>query len=432
MGKQTNLGAGEQLSAAATTGESSAAGNSSSKPASVWGNRDFFWLFVGRTIAQAGTAVTSIAIPWLILELTGSATQTGLAFAVGFIPYLLLSLPAGVWADTWNRKTLMVAADSGRLLLLLLIPLVLWLFGDIPILLLFAVQAGISLLSALFDAAYSACLPNVVQAEHLQQANAALQMGASFSRIGGRVGGGLLIVVFDAANTLLVDVSTYAISILTIYFIRASFSKERQGKAPASLFDGMREGLRYVWERKTLRMLALFSMLVNLVGPGMDLALIYRANQELHLSAHWAGYIMAGLSGGMLAGSFFLARIKNRFSTRSLLTVSTLLQVIPPFLFAITHAPVVLVLGQVMIGCLIIVWSVTTTTLRQSTVPDELQGRCASVFRIIAWVTIPLGSTVAGVVNEAWGSAVFFLIAGSVLCLVCFSFLQTRSKLVLN
>ncbi|ARU62842.1 hypothetical protein CBW65_19075 [Tumebacillus avium] len=170
-------------------------GSRHTAPSSVWNNRDFFWLFLGRTIAQAGTAVTSIAIPWLILELTGSAMQTGLAFAVGFVPYLLLSLPAGVWADTMNRKTLMVAADCGRLLLLLSIPLVQWLFGEIPILLLFAVQAGISLLSALFDAAYSACLPNLVEGRQLQQGNAALQLGSSLSRIGGRVAGGMLIAV---------------------------------------------------------------------------------------------------------------------------------------------------------------------------------------------------------------------------------------------
>ncbi|ARU62843.1 hypothetical protein CBW65_19080 [Tumebacillus avium] len=228
---------------------------------------------------------------------------------------------------------------------------------------------------------------------------------------------------------MLIDVLAYAVSILTIFFIRASFSRERKSAASNGMFAGIKEGLRYVWNMKTLRMIALFSMLVNLVGPGMDIALIYRANQELHLSAAWAGYIMAGLSGGMFAGSLLLARAKQRIDTKNLLAAVTALQVIPPFLFALVGTPAVLVLGQVLTGCLIIVWNVTSTTLRQSTVPDELQGRCASVFRIIAWVTIPLGSAIAGAVSEVWGSPVFFLIAGAVLVLVGLSFWRTRRSL---
>lgn len=66
---------------------------------SIWQNRDFVSLLVGRTVSQLGTAVTTFVIPWMLLEVTGSATQTGIAFAIGFVPYILVSLPAGVWAD---------------------------------------------------------------------------------------------------------------------------------------------------------------------------------------------------------------------------------------------------------------------------------------------------------------------------------------------
>lgn len=177
---------------------------------SIWKNKDFLWLFTGRTISQLGTSITTFAIPWLLLQLTGSAIQTGIAFAVGFVPYLLLSLPAGVWADQHNRKTMMIIADSGRLILLLSIPLTHLLVGEIPVFLLYAVQAGVSMFSALFDAAYGACLPNIVDRSQLQEGNAALQTGFSMSRIGGPVIAGILISLLGAANTLLFDVASYA------------------------------------------------------------------------------------------------------------------------------------------------------------------------------------------------------------------------------
>jgi MFS family permease len=62
-------------------------------------NRDFIVLVAGRTISQFGTAMTTFVIPWLFLQITGSGTKTGIAFAIGFIPYIIVSLPAGVWAD---------------------------------------------------------------------------------------------------------------------------------------------------------------------------------------------------------------------------------------------------------------------------------------------------------------------------------------------
>jgi MFS family permease len=386
---------------------------------SIWRNRDFVWLFFGRTLSQFGTAVTAFAIPWLLLQLTGSAAQTGIAFAVGFVPYLLLSLPAGVWADRYNRKTLMIVADGGRLLLLLSIPLAHVLVGHIPILLLYAVQAGVSLFAALFDAAYGACLPNLVERSQLREGNAALQTGFSISRIGGPVLAGVLVAVLGAAHTLLVDVSSYIISILTLLLIRAPFSVERSTTARRSMRDDVREGIHHVWKMEPIRMLALLTMLVNLVGPGMDIALLYRANHELLLPSGWSGMIMAGLSGGMLVGSLLIGRAARRFRPGAMLLVSTTGLVVPPLLLTVSDTPVVMLLVQVLVGLLLIAWNVQSTTLRQSLVPDHLLGRCVSIFRLIAWITIPLGCAAAGAISEAWGARAFFLIAGGVHAGVC-------------
>ena len=162
----------------------------------------------------------------------GSATQTGIAFAVGFVPYLFLSLPAGVWSDRFNRKNLMILADSGRLILLLSIPLVHVLSGETPVLL-YCVQGGISLFSAVFDSAYGSCLPNIVGRSQLQEANAALQTGFSMSRIGGPLIAGILVSLLGTADTLFADVASYAGSIITLmvfvfFRITENYSSRKQ------------------------------------------------------------------------------------------------------------------------------------------------------------------------------------------------------------
>ncbi|MBA4544604.1 MFS transporter [Thermoactinomyces daqus] len=393
---------------------------------SIWKNKDFLWLFTGRTISQLGTSITTFAIPWLLLQLTGSAIQTGIAFAVGFVPYLLLSLPAGVWADQHNRKTMMIIADSGRLILLLSIPLTHLLVGEIPVFLLYAVQAGVSMFSALFDAAYGACLPNIVDRSQLQEGNAALQTGFSMSRIGGPVIAGILISLLGAANTLLFDVASYAVSILTIFFIRASFSEVSKPKNQTNMLANISEGVRYIWNIKVIRVLALSSMLVNLVGPGMDIALIYRIKNELHLASDWAGIIMAGLSCGMVVGSLGIGQVKKRFSMGTLMMISTIGLVLPPFILTLSTNPIVILLVQFLIGFMLVAWNVQTTTIRQSVIPDHLLGRCVSIFRLIVWVSVPVGGTASGFITEKWGASIFFLFAGCVLCVVFLIFLKTK------
>lgn len=108
-------------------------------PEALWKNADFNWLMAGRTVSELGTAMTTFVIPWLLLQITGSGTQTGIAFAIGFIPYLCISFPAGVWADRFDRKALMIVADAARLVLLLSIPATSLVTGFAPLCLLYLV-----------------------------------------------------------------------------------------------------------------------------------------------------------------------------------------------------------------------------------------------------------------------------------------------------
>jgi predicted MFS family arabinose efflux permease len=394
--------------------------------AKVWKNPDFLLFIGGQTISQLGSAISTFAIPWLLLQLTGSGAETGIAFAIGFVPYLLVSLPAGVWADRWNRKALMMCADAMRLLFIVSIPICHALSGHTPLALLYVVQAGISLFSGIFDASYGSCVPNLVTRSQIKAANSGLQAASSLSRITGPVIAGALVTVLGPANILLGDASSFLVSILTLVLIRSPFQSASTSGHPTKLLADVREGLHYVWQQKTIRTLALFSMLVNLVGPGMDVALIYRLQHEIHLASGWAGVVMTGLGCGMFMGSFTLAWLNRRLTTGVLLITATALQVIPPFILAVLRAPLLMVLVQFVIGILLVIWNVQTVTLRQLLVPDWILGRCVSVFRMIAWISIPLGDATAGVVSQAFGSSVYFVVAGAVIAVV--SVICARSK----
>ena len=116
----------------------------------------------------------------------------------------------------------------------------------------------------------------------------------------------------------------------------------------------------------------------------MDVALIFRIQHELHMSSGWAGIIMTGLSCVMVIGSIFIRWLGKRFTMGALITVSTIGQVLPPFVLAVSTNPEVIVIAQFTVGVLLVAWNVQTSTLRQFIIPDHLLGRCVSVFRMIA------------------------------------------------
>ncbi len=122
------------------------------KPRRLWRNRDYMLLWSGQAVSSIGTQVSTIAFPFLVLAMTGSATQAGLMGAVRAVPYLIFSLPAGALIDRWNRKRVMIICDTGRALALGSIPAAL-LLAQLTLLQLYIVSAVEGTLFVFFNLA---------------------------------------------------------------------------------------------------------------------------------------------------------------------------------------------------------------------------------------------------------------------------------------
>src|SRR5262249_52482995 len=126
-------------------------------------------LWSGQTVSIFGTYVSQLALPLLVLALTKSPTQAGLLTAVGMLPYLLLSLPAGALVDRWNRKALMIWCDTARWLTLGSIPLA-YALGHLSVAQLYVVAAVAGIGDVFFGLAQTSSLPQVVAPSQLSRA----------------------------------------------------------------------------------------------------------------------------------------------------------------------------------------------------------------------------------------------------------------------
>ncbi|MBV9279525.1 MAG: MFS transporter, partial [Chloroflexi bacterium] len=188
-------------------------------------NRDFILLRGGQAISVLGSQVAQIAFPLLILSLTGSPAKAGLVAFLESLPNLLFNLPAGAFVDRWDRKRVMILCDSGRTLAMGSIVLALWLNRlSLAQLCLVAFLEGS--LGVFFNAAESACLPQVVAREQLAAALSQNEVANRGTVMLGRPLGGLL---YSAGRSIpfLADAVSYAVSVVSLLFIRTQFQEER-------------------------------------------------------------------------------------------------------------------------------------------------------------------------------------------------------------
>jgi MFS family permease len=373
---------------------------------SLWRNRDFLLLWSGQMVSSIGSQVSLVAFPWLILTLTGSPVQAGLMASIRLIPYLLFGLPAGAFIDRWDRKRVMILCDSVRALALGSIPIA-FVLGHLTAGQLYLVSFTEGALFIFFGLAETACLPHVVSREQLPAATAQNEFIYSVS---GLLGPSLSGMLYSLGNALpfLADAISYAASVCSLFFIKATFQEERV-VATRHLRAEIVEGLSWLWHHRVMRFIALLVGGLNLSSIGYVLIVLVIA-QDQHASKPLIGFIFACGGIGSIIGAFLADPLMKRFSFGPLLIWATWAWALTWLPFAFTPNPFVLGLVTAAGFVVVPIHASIHYTYRLMHIPDQLQGRVNSVYRIILFGGQALGLVLTGALIQATGPVMTVLI----------------------
>src|SRR5256714_5537197 len=280
-------------------------------------NRHFMLLQIGQLLSTAGTSSTSIAYPLLVLALTHSPAKAGIVAFARSLPWAVFALPAGLAADRWSRKRLMIAADGVRVLAIgSLAATILLHRGAFWQVVLVAVVDGAG--GALFSAGQTGALRAVVPARQLPAAAGAETGRAAVVRLAGPPLGGAL---FGVARGLpfLVDAFSYAFSTVSLLAMRTPFQEEREPHT-ASLRSRLAEGFQFVWGQPFLRTCALLFGLANFIGPGVLFAVVVIGRQQ-RLSGGEVGALIAVFGACLLLGSLVSPLVRRLLPVRAVLVL---------------------------------------------------------------------------------------------------------------
>ena len=370
---------------------------------------DFRRLWFGQTISVFGDQVTGLGLPLVaVLTLGADASQMGLLTAVGLLPNLLFSLPAGVWLDrVRSRRRLMIGADLGRAALIGSIPLA-FALGVLAMPQLYVVGFLSGSLAVLFDLSWNTLFVSVTARERYVEASALLNGSRSLASVGGPTIGGLLVQVIGAPLALLADAASFLGSVVFLRRIRASEPPIVADED--SIRDRLLAGLSFVLGDRLMRPTLLSVATVNLFTFASSALLILYVTTLLGVSPGLLGLALGTGAVGAVIGAIFASRIGRRLGMGPAYALGLI--IFPASMLLIPLAgpgmpmPLILTLlfaSEFGAGFGVMILDVNVGAIITARTPDRIRARAGGAFRFINYGVRPIGALLGGLLGEALG-----------------------------
>lgn len=377
--------------------------------------RRFWAVWGGSSASYLGEGLLFGALPLLAASLTRDARLISITDALNQSGWLLLGLASGVLADRLPRLRIMWVANASRAVVAAVFAALVTIGGaSLPAV--YALGLLLGLAAPFFDNASSALLPELVGPSQFQRANSLTQMALALAaNLLGPVAGTATYVLWPAAPFWFAAVAYAGGSVVTLFISRRSPGKAaHQGEA--THLELLKEGLGHLLRHRELRTLALAVGMVNFVTSGAIAVLVLYVLQELRLPEVAYGLVTATFAAGALVGALLTVRLTGRLGERTGVLFSLAAFGVATAALGLFPQPVVAFAAFAVVGFFSMVWNITVNSYRQRVVPLDLLGRVTSVYRMLAFLAMPLGALGAGLLTHAIGLR-WTYIAGGVLLL---------------
>ena len=359
--------------------------------------------FIATSISNVGDGMEHAAAPLLALSLTHDPRLiAGVSFATA-LPWLVLTLPAGVYIDRFNRKHLMVAVNAIRTVLYALIAYSAW-QGSLTIWSFMLILLGVGCCEVIFDMSAQAFLPAIVPPDLLEKANGRLYTAEVIANSFVGLPLGAWAFVAAVGIPFGANAASFALAALLVSTIHLpSKDQPAVNVQPQSFRADLAEGVKWLWANKLIRTLAIMLGITNMATMFGDAIFVKYAADELGVTGRGYGLLLSLMAIGSIVGGFVGDRIAKRLGPPlAMITSFGVFSTVGLIYFFMPHIWSVAIAVSVM-GLAGTTWTIVTVSLRQRIIPAELFGRVNSVYRLIGTGSISLGALIGGQIAYSYG-----------------------------
>ncbi len=370
---------------------------------------NFILFSLGKFVSIFGASIYSFAMGLHVLKITGSGVSFALTLIVSIIPMLIINPFAGVVADKFDKKKIVVAMDILNGIFLILLYIVSSIY-DLNLPMIYVSTFITTIFTTIFGISMESAVPNIVSENMLININSISKIIDSISSILGPMVGGIVFAFIDIRYFILFNGISYIFSGISEMFIDFKYNYDRiNGKEDSiSFVEDMKKGLEYIIERKDI--IGIFSVFISLnffMGLSITIPLPYIINNVLTLDSRSLGIIQSAFPIGMIIGALMIKRILQRTSYKKILIFASLALGIctnllgVPILFEnllFTNTIYTLYYCGIMIGFGVAISfiDIPIMYMLQKLIPDEYRGRVLSIAMSMVKIILPLGLILSG------------------------------------
>lgn len=397
---------------------------------SLYKNKNFILLFLGKLVSQVGDVIYNMAIGWYILTITQSAIQMSFYMAFGTIVYVLCGPFGGVIADRLNRKWLMVWMDIIRGATVAIIGFIMFL-GFESIWFLYIASFILSICGAIFVPSSNALVPNIVEDEHLTKANSMAGSVNSISNIVGLVAGGALYALVGIKVIFILNAVSYILSGISEIFINYKNNIAFDEKEKRHFIRELIDTYKYIKSERGLFIIIWLGTLINfIIVPLFAVFMPYIYNQILKTSALEYSYVGSAESIGFIIGAIIISAIPQRdkingYLKMGMVAFSLLIFNIYVFINFYTKGMIPtkgIIISFTVISLLLGTFSsiinIPLGVLMQRKIPNELLGKASSLLNTLVMAAMPIGMVVGGTLADLFPINILILCIAIVISIV--------------
>jgi len=389
-------------------------------------HRNFRLYWLGNMVSFIGTWMQNTAKGWLVLSITNSPFFVGLDSTLSWLAVWFVSLPAGVLADRFNKRNLMIVTQSALALFALLLTLLTW-FRIITITHILLISGFAGIFVALNAPVAQTLVPDLVERKDVLNAIALNSSMFNLARMIGPALAGSILTFSGPAVCFGLNALSFLAIIIALLFIKINTPPPPQSNEPFLRRVGF--GLKFVKSHPDIRLLMIMTGIFSSFGICYIPLMPVIARDLLHLGARGYGFLMSALGAGALTGGLTLATLsRTRHRGKILITGTCVLGILLLALSFVRNTNIALTLF-VFIGFCQTSVAALTNTLIQTLSPDYVRGRAMSVFNIFFNGMFPVGSLIAGTLAQTKGAPFALFISGVVVLITLFTATAIRPQL---
>lgn len=383
-------------------------------------NKNYTKLLSGTIITRIGDSIDTIAFSWLVFIMTGSRALMGGIFIMSVLPNLIILPFAGVIADLFNKKHLVILSDISRGVFVLGLA-VLYFTDFLQVWHLFAFVFINNVLESVASPSRSGLIQAILKADDYTKGNSYISSGSSFGSLVGLGIAGIIIGIIGIEGAILIDAFTFFVSALLIRLMKIKYIKEKKVKQSIGLYFKMiKDGFLYLKGKKLLVSLLILSAIISFMYVPFKVLQPVYVDSVMKLGVEGLTYLGVAFSSGMIVGGIVIGKVSDKIRCITAIGLGFLMMgIMYTGLGAVEYFAFPFMLNIIVIILLTFIFAffipvihapVYGTIMKQ--IPEDLIGRMMSVFGIFGLIAMPLGGLFVTLIDDSVSVVDLYIIMG--------------------